>query len=145
MEQINKKCAKFEGFIFSQNYESYDEYYGVWETVDRGVWYKEKDFIENPNPSELHFVKVDGKVLDDYEYSLRYDSDWNWLMRVKNKICQMDIVYEFETTFNIGYYCSIFPLNRDSFPTICGVVFKTELEATIDVIDKFLDWYSVNS
>jgi hypothetical protein len=24
MEQINEKCAKFEGFIFSQNYENYD-------------------------------------------------------------------------------------------------------------------------
>jgi hypothetical protein len=153
MEQIkidfnngfNKKCAFIEGFIFSQNYENYDEYYGIWETDDGGVWYKEKDFIENPNPLELHFVKVDGKVLDDYEYFLRYDTDWNWIMRVKNKICQMDIVYEFETTFNKMWYCHIGTTNKDSFGTIYGSDFPTELEATIDVIDKFLDWYSVNS
>jgi uncharacterized protein YxjI len=139
MEQINEKCAKFEGFIFSQNYENYDEYYGIWETDDEGVWYKEKDFIENPNPLELHFVKVDGKVLDDYEYFLRYDTDWNWLMRVKNKICQMDIVYEFETTFNnMWWFCHI-RTNPSAFGTIYSEAYPTELEATIDVIDKFLE------
>lgn len=142
---FNNKCAKFLGYKYSETYENYDEYYGIWETDNGGVWYKEEDFIENPEPCELYFVKVDGKVLDDYDYFLRYDTDWNSLMRVKDKICKMYIVYAFETTFNNMWYCTIRNVYKDSFGTIYGEQYPTELEATIDVIDKFLDWYeSVN-
>ena len=138
---FNNKCAKFLGYKYSETYQNYDEYYGIWENTDGGVWYKEEDFIENPNPLKLYFVKVDGKVLDHFEYDLKFDKDWNWLMRVKNKICKMDIVYEFETMFNDMWDCTIRNVYKDSFGTIYSEQYPTELEATIDVIDKFLDWY----
>jgi hypothetical protein len=154
MEQIkiefNEKCAKFLGYKYTKNYQWYDESEFVWldadgEWSELGIFYHDDDFSK----SEHGYIRVDGKVLDNYHYDLdKFSKDWNWLMRVKNKICRMDVIDEFTIYYycgsNSGYRYCLRPYYKDTFEGFTSDVFKTELEATIDVIDKFLDWYDVN-
>ena len=80
--EYNKRCAEFLGWKYSQNYESFNEFDNIWEKETDGVWYKESDRIENPKGYELYYVKVNGFYLKDYNYILKFHSDWNWIMEV---------------------------------------------------------------
>lgn len=86
----NKRCAKFLCWKFSKEYESFDEFYGVWEKQTDGVWYKESDLIENSESFRQYYVKVNDFYLKDYNYSLKFHSDWNWIKSVLEKISSLN-------------------------------------------------------
>lgn len=75
---------------------------------------------------------------------LKFHSDWNWIMDVKDKICQLDIVDEFITRYDSvgkGYHCFIHPYYKGSFEVFCTSTFLTEKEAVVSIINEFLIWY----
>lgn len=86
----NKLCAEFLGWKFSQNYENFDEYYYRWNKENDGVWYRDEDFVENPESFDAYYVKVNGICLKKYLYTLKFDSDWNWIMSLLEKISSLN-------------------------------------------------------
>lgn len=78
---------------------------------------------------------------------MEYHSDWNWIMEVKSKICQIKEVDEFDTRYDSvakGFYCSISPSYKNTFESFYTKVLTNEKEAVIDVINQFLIWYEEN-
>ena len=141
----NKLCAEFLGWKFSQNYENFDEYYYRWNKENDGVWYRDEDFVENPESFDAYYVKVNGICLKKYLYTLKFDSDWNWIMEVKQEICQLDIVDEFNTWYDSvakGYQCSITPSYKDTFDGFYTKICHEEKEAVVQAINQFLIWHN---
>lgn len=78
-------------------------------------------------------------------FHMKFHSDWNWIMKVKNKICQLKEVDEFNSSYDSvakGYRCAILPSYKNSFDYIYSQVFEKEIEAYIAVINKFINWYN---
>lgn len=72
---------------------------------------------------------------------LKFHSDWNWIHEVKEKICQLSIVDEFNTQYDSvgkGFYCSILPAYKNTFDAIYTDMLKTEKEAVVQAINQFL-------
>lgn len=117
---FNNKCTKFTGWDY--NFDS-SLYYPSYEFakavgIGQGAW-----------------------TLN----ALRFHSDWNWIMEVKSKICQLNIIDEFNTSYDSvakGWYCQLLPAHRDSFSAFYGKILSTEKEAVIEAIDQFIDWYN---
>lgn len=154
-EEYNKLCAEFLGWNYSQEYESYDDFYYVWEKSNDGVWYKNEDILKDTDTSNS-YCKVGNTYLRDYHYSLKFDSDWNWIMEVVENI---ENLYATNTTlprFEINSHYASFSVN---YPThkykkwICGCYetspektkATSKKEAVIQTIWEFLQWYNDKS
>lgn len=93
------------------------------------------------NPDHLHEYSF--KTTED----LKFDSDWNWIMEVKSKICTLDIVDEFNTSYDSvekGFSCTVLPTFKNTFNSFRTVVFDDEKQAVIQAIWEFLNWYKEN-
>jgi hypothetical protein len=87
-EEYNKLCAEFMGYKFSQQYECFDEFYFEWNKESDGIWFKESHIVSDDTNSFDYYYKVDAGYLKygGYHTFLRFDSDWNWIMEVVEKI-----------------------------------------------------------
>ena len=147
--QYNKRCAEFLGWKYSQNYESYDELYFEWDENDDGVWYKEENFVLNPKSCNIYFVKVNGVCLKEYEYILKFDSDWNWIMEVLKQITKYGYNWElidFNGTITEEKFmkCSIFNFELSKPYNKFTAESSDEKEAVVQAINQFLIWYEQN-
>ena len=119
--EYNKRCAEFLGMHISV--DPADGY-------DTGTWYK---------PSDIEGEVIPSPVL--------FHSDWNWIMEVKEKICQLDIIDEFNTLYDSvakGYHCVLLPTYKNTFDGFYTKVINTEKEAVVKAINQFLIWYEQN-
>ena len=103
-----------------------------------------------------YFYITDPETATQYNSleELKFHSDWNWLQKVKAKICSLKIVDEFEVKYDSvakGFYGHISSAYKDSFGYfVTGHLavgtdsYPTELEATTDVINQFLTWYKTH-
>ena len=140
----NKRCAEFLGAdIFEKD--------GRWEVRN---WSNPKDRpnkVISSSPITIWGTKEEtyNKILlellnEKYGRWGKFHSDWNWIMEVKTKICQLNIVDEFDTEYDSvakGFNCRILPLFKDSFGPICIAIMPTEKEAVVEAINQFLIWY----
>jgi hypothetical protein len=101
------------------------------------------DFMGMKYASKRRFNKDTGWV-----YSVRaldmFNSDWNWIMEVKSKICTLDIVDEFNTSYDSvekGFSCTVLPTFKNTFNSFRTVVFDDEKQAIVQAIWEFLNWY----
>jgi hypothetical protein len=99
---------------------------------------------QNSNKTTFYVDKNDGRHI--YEmHDLKFHSDWNWIMEVKNKICQLNLIDEFNTSYDSvskGWHCQILPAYKNSFNSFYGAIVSTEKEAVVQAIWQFLNWYN---
>ena len=89
---------------------------------------------------KIHFPEVS-------EAFLKYDVDWNHIMEVKSKICTLDIVDEFNTSYDSvekGFSCTVLPTFKNTFNSFRTVVFDDEKQAVVQAIWEFINWYKEN-
>jgi len=92
-------------------------------------------------------VHPETNSLRELNFNRGYVQDWNFIMEVKTKICQLNIVDEFNVQYDSvakGYHCSILPAYKNSFEPIYTKTIPTEKEAVVHIINQFLIWYSKN-
>lgn len=125
IKEFNELCAEFLGY---KNTTPTDPDFNIYEN--------EKGMI------------IGNKIYTMLEtMSMRFHSDWNWIMNVKDKITSLKIVDEFNTGYDSvarGFFCSILPAYKNSFVPIYTNVIVEEKEAVIQVIYQFLKWYKEN-
>lgn len=129
----NKRCAEFLGYKYSEFYEEWNEYYEFWESQNDGVWYKESDLIGTPESFRQYYVKVNGLFLKEYHYSLKFDSDWNWIHEVV------------EAIEKLGFYTKILDngMSIEKEGTLQLERWgETKKLGTIQTINEFLIWYN---
>lgn len=146
--KYNKMCAKFLGWKYSQNYTHYDDWCFEWEERDDGVWYKESDLIKTPEDSfKQYYVKVDGVYLSDYEYRLKFDSDWNFIMEVVEAIEKLERTNVYFSKTYLGEYTIEITHNegiREYLNKTKKVFIRSysKQEAVVQAINQFLIWYN---
>jgi hypothetical protein len=97
--------------------------------------------IKNPGCGYWTVLQKQGDNL----FSGIFNSDWNWIMEVKKKICNLTLIDEFKSSYDSvvkGWRCIIIPRYKNLFDYSYSQVFENELEAHISVINKFIDWYN---
>jgi len=123
--EYNKRCAEFLGSELKN-----DGQYDYWTYEHLGF-----------NP-----MKISGSAWISGNFE--FHSDWNWIHEVKNKICQMKEVDEFNTQYDSvakGYNCTILPAYKYTFNGFYTEIINTEQEAVIQAINQFLIWYNENN
>ena len=78
---------------------------------------------------------------------LKFHSDWNWIMEVKNQICNSPKVDEFNTSYDSvanGYHCEILPAHNNTFEPFRTRILPSEREAVVIAINQFLIWFKQN-
>lgn len=123
--KYNKRCIEFLGYL--------------------NTTITDKDFNIYVNEKG---ITINNKIYKSIELmSAKFNSDWNWIMVIKEKICQLNIVDEFNTQYDSvakGFICSILPSYRDTFDSIYTKVCETEKQAVVGAINQFLIWYNEN-
>lgn len=158
--EYNKLCAEFMGWEYFPESKSGNTWPdgchdGSYTTFD--IWVK--------NPTEKYreilchsdYEYLDGKynsdieqedLFDDYKYKLEYDTDWNWIMEVVDKINDP------ENGIMVSIHpnsCMITDNGRrgkwslNSISNIVRVIdAKDRKEAVVQAIWEFLNWYNEN-
>jgi hypothetical protein len=132
--QFNRKCAEFLGWK-----ETTDEFKIEWTGC------KTKDRLDRMNKNYIPILEKNGDVLFPDFSVMDFTKDWNCIMEVKKKICNLPLIDEFNTSYDAvakGWACSILPAYKNSFDLIYSQVFENEIEAHLAVINKFIDWYN---
>lgn len=106
IDQYNKKCAEFLGNL--QNYYS--------------------------NHIYINFTNIERGYYDVDE--MKFHSDWNWIMKVVEKIEEKDYMYGI-----VKGASSIWKYEDQNTPIFIKAL-DDSLTSTIQVIDQFLDWYN---
>jgi hypothetical protein len=156
-EEYNKMCAEFLGWELHLAKTALN-----WQDGTFMDWDDEEEFwIENPTEEFKQFRIVchpeevglgyDFKLFKSYHYEsgLKFDSDWNWIMEVLEKITKIGWNWElidFNGTVKEEkcFKCSIFnlefntPFNKFSFES------SNSKEAIVHTIRYFLNWYKEN-
>jgi hypothetical protein len=148
-EEYNKLCAEFMGWEYFTKSKSADTWpdgcpTGDYTTFD--IW------IKNPTEKYREILCHNGweylgdkyndeisqsDLFEDYKYSLKYDTDWNWIMEVVEKIERLG-------------YTDVFDIDKTHVFIRYGnhLIFKpittTKKEAVIQAIWEFLNWYNEN-
>lgn len=81
----------------------------------------------------LKIVRGDLKIED-----LKFNSDWNWLMEVVEKIEENYIVDV------CGRAVSIHENNGEMMVDLCAFNYSTKIEAVYNACFEFIQWYSQN-
>ena len=122
-KEFNKLCAEFLGYV---NTTPTDPDFSIYENRN--------GFI------------IDGKQYTLIEpMSMKFHSDWNWIHMIKEEICKMKLIDEFNTTYDSvakGWDCYIFPAYINTFNSFISNTLNTEKEAVIETIWQFLQWYN---
>ena len=81
-----------------------------------------------------------------YPYaSLKFHSDWNWIMEVIEAIEKLDNFYfQIEESACYVYDISKFTDEQCNPLISCDLGFNSKKEAVVQAIDKFLEWYFNN-
>jgi hypothetical protein len=87
MKKNNKIIAEFMNFVFEK--------------------WKGKDRLGTDNTDIEYCYDEEGNVIDD----LKFDSDWNWLMTVVEKIYQTNLYYDKYINFNSSMFTKMFIIN----------------------------------
>ena len=94
------------------------------------ITYKNTDYWFKENESRLTF--------------LSFDYDWNWLMKVVEKIEDYTFSNESENSVNVTIgataYCTIFDTNNEEFEFIGS--YKGKLLSVYDAVIQFIKWYN---
>lgn len=118
-QEYNKRCAEFLGYKIIV-----DDLYDGAITVQEGC----------NNPSFLHDRMPDER----WCVYPRFDSDWNWIMEVVEKIEKLDYWVCIQNTYvGIGKRNDEQPVIGYSYSSLT----ITKKEAIVSTIDKFLIWY----
>jgi hypothetical protein len=98
-----------------------------------GIKYVYDDkYIENIKEMRTNGVMFEqGYMLSE----LKYNTDWNWLMEVVEKIESLGVVVEIKENV-----CYISPFPNNYIPELE----KTKIEATYNACLSFVKWYNLN-
>lgn len=109
----NKLIAEFMGFKLQNNPN--ERFYENYFTQANGVW---------GNRIEI----------------LHFDSDWNWLMQVVEKIESLG--YSTELKFIAGLGNTMFFISGGAEVPLNRRIFKTKIEAVYNACVTFIEWYN---
>lgn len=130
--EYNKMCAEFLGAIYSKHAEAW----GFGNAVNIGS-------------KEFNGIMYEDVIqAQRFEKDLKFHSDWNWIMEVKNQICNSPKVDEFNTSYDSvanGYHCEILPAHNNTFEPFRTRILPSEREAVVQAIYNFLIWYNQNN
>jgi len=148
-QEFNQLCAQFCRMKFSQTYLKYDDFDHYWGTENDGIWYKEKDFVHSPDSNKMYYVHVNNIPLKDFHYSLKFHSDWNWIMDVLKEIQKRKHQDWMGTYITIGMPKEgcVIEVKRESSDFYCSIDSNTDdtKKATIQAVWEFLNWYKEQS
>jgi len=128
--EFNKRCAEFLGFEepIALGYKA--------ELLD------EPRFVSNIKGSFGHFALSE----------LKFHSDWNWIMEVKEKICSLNLSPSMSRVYFNTFSCRKDHQNQNTYKVIIhfdsknNIEFKcdsnNEKEAVVSAINQFLIWYN---
>jgi hypothetical protein len=122
-EEYNKLCAEFLGGI---------------EYIPKPWYYFPRYQRHWFFPNRLEPNRFNSKML-------KFDTDWNWIMEVKTKICTLNSIDEFNTCYDSvsnGFFCVISPSHNNTFNLFQTPILLTEKEAVVQAIWIFLNWYN---
>lgn len=130
ISEYNRRCAEFLGITTGYFKDEIDcanlEY--QWMCVSANCTYE--------------MQKEDYPLLDVWDY-LKFDRDWNWVMKVVEAI--EDIIFDEDNSFNVTIgstnYCVIQDSNGEVYETIQDYG-NSKLETVIKAINQFLIWYN---
>ena len=125
-QEFNKLCAEFLGWKEDFAHES-DEY-GYIQTVDGYM----TPFI---NVDIIHSIISEYNISENIHSitQLKFDSDWNWIMEVVEKI---SINYDWSIEKVVGVYQVLIPISQTN------VINTNKKEAVVQAIWQFLNWYN---
>lgn len=92
-------------------------------------------------PSTTYWYKKDKQPLA----ILLFDSDWNWLMQIVEKIQLLDIVHEYNRSYDNVFKtweCYLIPAYKNSFGYIRSLSKNSEIEAVYNACVEFVKWYN---
>jgi hypothetical protein len=125
--QYNRKCAVFLGM---HDYSLDNEYF------EKETYYCYPEKNKNPGCGYWTVLQKQG----DNSFSGIFNSDWNWIMEVVEKIEKLGAEYYLgNKSFAISYTLS--EGNWYSEETIVKTDRHTK-EAVVQAIDQFIDWYN---
>lgn len=141
MIQLNLKCAKFLEWKPAFAHEA--DRYGYIQTVDgfSTPFYNNSDpqLVESNQDLTIHSIS-----------ELKFHSDWNWIMEVIEKIESLGYATSLSHNYVISNYGNdCFKIDTksnaisayDDKPIQFSLT-KGKKEATIESIDRFIDWYN---
>ncbi len=141
----NKLIAEFMELKYSQKYETYDEYWGIWETHDDGIWFINLASEEQ----DWGYCKINGIIYDKYHYGLNYNKSWDWLMPVIDKIEL--IKNDYHGHFGVHIYSNSCTIQGTNFrcdnivnPPIyfANWVLDDKIITTWKAVVEFIKWYN---
>lgn len=115
--KFNERCAEFLGY---ENTTPTDKAFNIFQnTGNVTIGDKEIELLET--------------------MSMQFHSNWDWIMAVKSKICQLDIIDGFITYYDSfqGYKCGIEPRYRNTFEAFDTEIMRSEKEAVLQAIILF--------
>lgn len=137
--QFNQHCAELLSWnkgngTISINYINQLYYYHI---------PKQFQYIDNITNDNNQYEIIDILLPN----STKFIEDYNWIINVKNNICNLNTVDEFNITYDScakGYYGYITPAHNNTFNTIYSNNFKIEFDCLINLIYNFFIKYYFN-
>lgn len=94
----------------------------------------------------IYFDKTNNKFEDDtlHVSDLLFDSDWNWLMEVVEKIESIVLEEVNDTSFNVTIGATRYCVIQDNNGGMLKVIGegKTKIESTYKAVVEFIKWYN---
>jgi hypothetical protein len=147
----NKLIAEFDGWIYIPDgkyendlYEAGDKA-GGWETTDIYVKNPSEEFLKQKKFGSFADEDYynDKKPYDNYKWSLNYNTDWNLLMGVVEKIENLfngNMIIEIEgDNCRLSTNCNSV-LDKNYFELYSTL--NTKIESTYEAVIKFIKWYN---
>jgi len=135
--EYNKLCAEFLGWELYKAKYAYHTVYGSFDEWDEPT----EVYVKNPteefkkhlilsNPEEVG-LSWDFKLFDDYYYvsTLKFHSDWNWIMEVVQKC----LIGEAEHNPEISNVTI-----KNIYESLCN----TNIEDVLESCVKYIKWYN---
>lgn len=84
--------------------------------------------INSNNQTYFYYNNIE---LKDFEALPNYDSDWNWLMPVVDKIYSMNEYYQYKADTISMFFDG-------------GIELTTDIESVYDSVVEFIEWFNNN-
>ena len=133
-EEYNKLCAEFMYNGENPLWTSPDYANGLFWISQK--WLSEARGFESPDGNDQFHPK-----------DMKFDTDWNWIMEVVEKIQHLGIVHDntrsYDSVFK-EWRCTFSPSYKThDFGYIVGSSKTSEKEAVVQAIWQFLNWYAM--
>ena len=149
----NKLIAEFMGWeYFEKSKTSIEGYpfggHDYFEETD--VWIKNPTDKYREILCHYGYYNIDDDLekkdlFDDWCYKLQFNTSWDWLIPVVEKIESLKWVDEFNICYDEvakGSYANILPSYKDTFNSLSTDIYTNKINAVYDVVIQFIKWFN---